>query len=398
MLERKLNIAILCTVSLPIPPFRGYGGTQRGIYDLIQNMGKKGHKIHLFGPGDSNVSGLENVKLHSFIDRSLWIPENNLPIAVKREQTHEHYERSLERLKEINGSTGIDVINLRSDDLDLLEKMVDVFGEDKIVYSLHNARDPARIETIRKLGIQCVAHCRNHKEQHNNSDNIKEIIYGIDVDSYPFSSEILSETEDKLKLEILRCLKGRNEDYLITLGNIGKHKGQKTSISLAKEVGIPLIIAGTPQSRTDNKKQKYLEEEIRPYIDGRRIIYFGNADEEQKKELLKYARGFLFPSGYEDENWFEPFGRAPVEALSCGTPVVAYRKGSMPEIIFDAFNGFLFEDEEEAREQILNLGQINRKDCRRTAEVKFNSSRVAEEYEQLFYEMAEQRKSPSLAA
>ena len=86
MTKNKLNIAIFSTASLPIPPFKGYGGTQRGIYDFVRNMDHKGHNIHLFGPGDSNVSDLENVTLHSYVDNSLWTPENNLSIEKKSDK------------------------------------------------------------------------------------------------------------------------------------------------------------------------------------------------------------------------------------------------------------------------------------------------------------------------
>ena len=389
MLEKKLNIAVLAHASLPIPPFNGYGGTQRGIYDFITHMNEKGHRIHLFGPGDSDVSEFENVTLHSFLKQSLWTPENTLPIEIKDRQSQEHYKKSLERLEEISRDEEIDIINLRIDNPDFLQEVVERFGSDKIVYSLHNARDPVRIEAIKKLGITCVAHCRNHREQHGNLPNIRVIMYGINVEKYPFSSEVLSETHETPSLEILRELKEKREDYLITIGNIGKHKGQKTSISLARKTEIPLIIAGTPQSRKANEKQIYFEEGVMISVDGERVIYFGNADEEQKKELLKFAKGFLFPSGFEDKSWNEPFGRAPIEALSCGTPVIAYRKGSMPEVIFDSFNGYLFETKDEAVKQISSLGEIDRSNCRKTAEVKFNSSRVADEYEKLFYEISE---------
>jgi len=392
MLEKKLNIAVLGHASLPIPPFKGYGGTQRGIYDFITHMNEKGHKIHLFGPGDSDVSGLENVILHSFIKKSLWVPENNLPIETKREQEQEHYQKSLEKLEEINRDEKIDIINIRSDNLDFLTQTVDKFGFERIVYSLHNLRDQSRIDAIHDLKVISVAHCMNHKKQHGNLQNIRVIMYGINVENYPFSPETIIETNELydeifLELDVLKKLKEEGSDYLITIGNIGRNKGQKTCIELAKAADIPLIIAGVPQIRKSNEREEYFEEKVMPYVNGEDIIYFGNADEEQKKELLMYAKGFLFPSGYEDRTWNEPFGRAPIEALSCGTPVIAYRKGSMPEIIFDSFNGYLFETKSQAVKQILSLGEIDRRNCRNTAEIKFNSIKVADEYEKLFYEM-----------
>lgn len=385
--KEKLNIAIMGSVTLPIPPFNGYGGTQRGIYDFLAHMNKKGHKLDLFGPGDSDVSGLENVVLHSFVDKSLWIPENTLSIDVKREFAQKHYDKSLKLLKEIDFKKGVDIINIRKDNLEFIQDVVDTFGSEKIVYSLHNVKNQSRIDVIKNLGIQCVVHCRNHKEQHGNLENLKIITYGINVNSYPFSENILTKSDETPSLEVLRKLKEEGRDYLISLGGIGAHKGQRTCLELAVETKMPLIIAGTPQDRTQDKNQRYFDEQIKPFVDGKNIIYFGNADEEQKKDLLKFSKGFLFLSGYEDRTWHEPFGRTSVESLSCGTPVIAYRKSSMEEIIFDGFNGYLFDSFEEAVNQINSLDKIERKDCRNIAEKKFNSIRVANEYEDLFYEM-----------
>ena len=391
MTKNKLNIAVFATASLPIPPFKGYGGTQRGVYDFVKNMNNKGHQIHLFGPGDSKVSDLENVILHSYIETSLWTPENNFSIEKKSQESQRHYKESFRELTKLDTEEGLDIVNVRFDNVDILRACKEMFGENRVVYGLHNLKNQERIQSIQELGIQCVAHCKNHREQYNSLPNIRTITYGIDVPSFPFSNETISETKNTPKLEILQKLKDKKEDYLINLGAIGQHKGQRTCIKLAQETGYPLIIAGTAQDRKGAQKTRYFKEEILPRIDNDRILYFGNADEEQKKELLKYAKGFLFPSGFEDITWEEPFGRAPVEALSCGTPVIAHRKGSMPEVILNGFNGYLFNTFEEASDNIKSLEKISRKDCRRTAEKAFDSKRVADEYENLFYEMIERR-------
>ena len=387
--KKSLKIAVFSTVSLPIPPYNGYGGTQRGVYDFVKNMSERGHRIHLFGPGDSDVGGLENVTLHSFVPESLWVPENKMSANKKSQESQRHYKKSIEKLVELDETEGLDLINLRFDNVKILKEICSRFGKNRIIYGLHNLKNRERIEAIQRLGVQCVAHCRNHREQYESLPNIKTIIYGIDTEDYPFSNETLSQTNETPTLEILKKLKDKNSDYLINLGAIGKHKGQRTSIRLAKETNHKLILAGMPQDRKSREKGIYFEEEVIPHLDNENIIHFGNADEEQKKELLKFAKGFLFPSGFEDTTWNEPFGRAPVEALACGTPVIAHRKGSMPEVIFDEFNGYLFETMDEALSSIEKIDNIDRKDARRTAEKIFNSKRVAEDYEKLFYKITE---------
>ncbi len=386
-MKEKLKIAVVSTPTLPVPPFRGYGGTQRGIYDFLTHMSEKGHRLHLFAPKDSDVSDLENVVLHGTLEMSLWVPENSAPIDVKRSLARLHHEIAIKKIKHISIKEGIDIINMREDNVPVLRELCDSFGKNKVVYSLHNIKSREKIDAIKELGITCITHCRNHKKQYEELPNIVTILYGINVESFPFSNKTLSESEETPRLPILKRLKEEGRDYLVNIGGIGENKGQKTCIKLAKETGNALIIAGTPQSREDNSKTIYFEKEVKPFIDGRQINYYGNANEEEKKELLKNAVGFVFPSGFEDMRWEEPFGRAPVEALSCGTPVIAYRKGSMQEIIFDRFNGFLFDTFDEAVEKIKAIRNIDRKDCRRTAEKVFNSKRVADEYEKLFYKI-----------
>lgn len=390
-MPRKLNIAVFGTASLPIPPYQGYGGTQRGVYDFLVHMDTKGHSLHLFGPGDCQVDDLENVVLHSFVDNSLWIPGNQLPTETKRSEEARHYRRSIEKMQQLDRLQRFDIINVRTDARDTLQEITERFGAERIVYGLHNLKNTERLELIKQLGIQCVAHCRDHREQYENLDNIRVIVYGINVDTYPFTPEPLQSSEEEPELPILRRLKNVGVNYLINLGNVGKHKGQRTCIRLAQETGNTLILVGTPQIRTSNEKEVYFEREVAPHIDGRKVIHLGNATEEEKKELIRFAKGFLFPSGYEDATWNEPFGRAPVEALSCGVPVVAFRKGSMSEVIFDGFNGFLFDSLNEAIDSVDRLESIRRGDCRRTAEKKFHSRRVADEYEALFYQMLERQ-------
>ncbi len=385
-MKNKLNIAVIGSPSLPIPPFGGYGGTQRGIYDFVKGMNSKGHKISLFGSGDSDVSHLENISFYSIIKKSLWIPENNgLTIEEKKKKTEEHYRFCIDKIIELDKQSNFDLINLRSDDLQVLEDLVNEFGRKKIIYSLHNVRNQSRIEKISDLGVQCVAHCRNHKIEHSNLPNVEVVTYGIDVHSFPFSDKTLSHPDANPSLNFLKKIKNEKKDYLITLGAIAKHKGQRTCIELAKRVGYPLVIAGAPFDKFSDSSTKYFEEFIKPKIDNKNVYYFGNANEEEKKELLRYSKAFIFPSGYEDNTWAEPFGRAPVEALSCGTPVIAYRKGSMEEIIYDRFNGFLFDNFDEGVRKLNELDEIKRDYCRNSAEKKFDYSRVVDDYEKLFF-------------
>ena len=213
-MDRKLNIAVFGTASLPIPPFHGYGGTQRGIYDFIVNMNNLGHHIHLFGPGDSKVDDLENVVLHAPIKESIWVEDNHLPIETKKEEEEIHYEESLQILKEIDKSERLDIINLRFDHERIMEKVVSNFGNDRVVYSLHNLRNTSRIDAIKRLHVKGVAHCHNHRDEHDSLPNIDVILYGIGVDKYSFSERTLSKVE-RPEMEFLSKLHTRSTSSIV---------------------------------------------------------------------------------------------------------------------------------------------------------------------------------------
>ncbi len=398
-----LEIAVVANNNLPIPPYYGYGGTQRGVYDFLTEFNDMGHEITLFAPLSSQVESLENVMLIGTSDFGLWEPRNPLETAVLEGKITE--EERLEEIKDLTqhyfdviledlAHTHYDIINIRSDDPELVESLIDLGLQNKIVYSLHNVRSMARLELIIDNNIQGIAHCNSHREDYGNLGNIRVIKYGINTEDYTFSPQTLTETDEEPSFDMLKELKENGQDYLIHLSCIGENKGQKTSIEIAREAGMPLVIAGTPQKRTSNRFVDYFDEHVEPEIDGETVLYFGNADEEQKKELFKYAKASLFPSGFEDHRWKEPFGRVIVESLACGTPVLAFNHGSAPEILEHRSNGFLFKTRTEAVEHITkDLDSIDRDFCRYSASTRFDKSRVAKEYENLFYEMTARNNS-----
>ena len=167
------------------------------------------------------------------------------------------------------------------------------------------------------------------------------------------------------------------------IAGIGEHKGQSTAIKIAEGAGIPLIIAGTPQDHVTLKKTNYFKNMIKPYLSDK-IIYFGNADETQKVELFRFAKGSLVISGFEFPVFREPFGRAVVESLACGTPVIAYEYGSLPFLVNNNISGFLFKDIKGAVTSVKRLDEIRRKEVRRRAEENLSIKRVVDEYLALF--------------
>jgi len=159
--------------------------------------------------------------------------------------------------------------------------------------------------------------------------------------------------------------------YLAFLGRIAPEKRPDHAIEIAKRVGIPLRIA----AKVDPMDQKYFHTEIEPLLSDPLIEYLGEITDAEKDEFLGDAMALICPY-----DWPEPFGLVLIEALACGTPVLAYRRGSIPEIIEDKVTGFVCESLDEMTAAIQHIPEIDRRQCRITFEQRFSAERMAQDY------------------
>ncbi len=180
------------------------------------------------------------------------------------------------------------------------------------------------------------------------------IYHGVDMNLFAFS--------DKPK------------DYFLYLGRITEDKGVHYAIQASKEAGVPLIIVGTSYP-TEGYWQKYIE----PNIDGKQVQYLGEASFERKIELMQGAIGLLFPTMVH-----EAFGYSMIEAMSCGTPVIGFNNGSVPEIVKDGVSGYVVQNAEEMAEAIKKIDNINRKKVRQRAELYFSVEKMITGYENVY--------------
>lgn len=164
---------------------------------------------------------------------------------------------------------------------------------------------------------------------------------------------------------------------LMFLGRIEKIKGAHTAIKVAKATGHKLILAGNISPLSD--EQKYFEQEIKPHIDDAQIQYVGAVNDEQKNFYLGQAKALLFPI-----EWNEPFGIVMIEAMACGTAVIGFKKGSVPEVIDEGITGSIVENETGMMAAITKIDSINRKLCRDHAKERFDVQRIAGHYLSLF--------------
>ncbi len=167
------------------------------------------------------------------------------------------------------------------------------------------------------------------------------------------------------------------EAPLIFLGRIERIKGCHTAIEVAKATGKKLIIAGNISKLPE--EIYYYDTEIKPHIDGENVIFVGEVNDVQKNNWLGKASAFLMPI-----EWNEPFGIVMIEAMACGTPVIAFPFGSVPEVVDEGITGFIVNDEIGMIEAIAKVDIIDRKICRETAEKRFDVSVIAQQYLNLF--------------
>lgn len=162
-------------------------------------------------------------------------------------------------------------------------------------------------------------------------------------------------------------------DYLLFLATMSKEKGVDQAIEIAKRTGKKMLMAG------DIRSQEYFDNEVKPLIDGDQIKYLGEVDAKQKKDLMKNAEAYIFPI-----RWSEAFGLTVAESLACGTPVIAYPNGSLPELIDDGKTGFLVNDVDQAVDAVNKIDTISRQECRDQAVNRFDRIVMAKNHAALY--------------
>lgn len=386
-----MRIVVICRPDLPVPPLSGYGGLQRNIYDFVEEIDKRGHGVYLFASLDSDVNALKNVQLLGNLKCATWanLVEN---VGFETRNESEVTAQAVKARLLESGYVGFvikqleliecDAILVAYDNLNLVERLKPYHS--KMVFSI---RDNFFSDIKKFLESHPTLHATDMAghlvEENPELGNLSKILWGINLHSYEYSESYLSLNQEVPQIPLLKEWQNRGWDYLVMIAGIGEHKGQLTAIKIAEKSGIPLIIAGTPQDHLTLKKTNYFKDKIKPLLSDK-IIYFGNADEVQKRELLKFAKASLSISGFELPAFREPFGRAVVESLACGTPVIAYEYGSLPSLISNNLSGFLFKSVEEAVISVKSLGEIRRKEVRKWAEKNLSIGRVVDEYLALF--------------
>lgn len=333
-----MRIAQIAPLWIPIPPHT-YGGTELIISWLCDELVKRGHEVTLFASGESKTKA----KLVSVWPSSLWKANLRTPHAVF----------SLMYQKLIEMQENFDIIH---DHCEFYTCPYSKFLKPPIVTTLHHPLTEETITLYKKFpNINFVAISKNQRKQGPGVNIVKTIYHGLPLEKYPFNE--------------------KPKDYLLWLSRIGPDKGIAEAIDIAKLAGEKLIISGNilPQYAD------YFEFRIKPLIDGKKIQFVGASDFPKKIELFKNAKAFLFPVKRP-----EPFGLVVIEAMACGTPVIAFNRASLPELIAEGKTGFLVNSIEEACQALKKIEKISRKDCQEWVKKNFSLKRMVNRYEKLY--------------
>ncbi len=326
-----MRIALLSPISWRTPP-RHYGPWESVVSLLAEELVRMGMNITLFATGDSQTQG----QLIAVCPRAYSENSSVDPKVAECLHISEVFERS----------NDFDVIHNHFDFLPLTySKLV----QTPVVTTIHGFSSPSILPVYRKYNGHSHYVAISEADRSPELDYIATIHHGIDLLLFPFS-------------EI-------HEGYLLFFGRIHPDKGVREAIEVARRSGIPLKIAGIIQD------EEYFRTSVEPFIDGEAVEYLGVVGPTQRPRILGSALALLHLIDFN-----EPFGLSLVESLACGTPIIAYPRGSISEIVRHGETGYVVRDIEDAVNAVANVRSLDRFVCRKDAERRFSHTRMANDY------------------
>jgi glycosyltransferase involved in cell wall biosynthesis len=349
---KSLNIAVTVDPMLPVPPIQ-YGGIERVVEFVVNGLVERGHNVTLYAHPDSHTKA----KLISY-----GVPP--------------HFSKSarIEELWQIGSKLSREVRQLDAIlSWGRLAALLPVLPNHRVAKVQRYCRDGVPWRSVRiasALAGSSIAFAGASSSVYSlmpRSEGYGRWIPvhdGVDVSKYRPMADVPADAP------------------LAFLGRIERFKGAHNAIEIARRSSRRLIIAGNKV--TSGPDGNYFEEAVAPHIDGDQISFIGPVDDAGKSELLGKCAAFLMPI-----EWEEPFGIVMAEAMACGTPVIAFNRGSVPEVVRDGINGFRCQGVDDAVAAVAKIGQIDRSAVRADCEKRFSSDVITGEYESLIQEMVE---------
>lgn len=326
-----MRIAMLAPIAWRVPP-RHYGPWERITSLLTEGLVQSGVDVTLFATADSLTTATLNAVCPSPYEES---PELDVKVWE-----HLHIANCFER------AADFDVIHNQFDFVPLsYSKLVDT----PVVTTIHGFSSPRLVPAYKAYDDRVAYVAISNADRHPDLNYAATVYHGIDTGEFTFTSEA--------------------DGPLVVLGRIHPHKGVATAISVARRADRPLIIAGIIQD------QGYFDAEVAPCLDGSNVQYVGSVGPSDRDKLLGQASGLLHLIDFD-----EPFGLSMVEAMACGTPVIAFGRGSVPEVVADGTTGFIVDDGDGAVQAVNDLSSISRETCRRRVEERFSVDHMVDGY------------------
>ena len=341
--DKKMKIALLSPIAWRTPP-RAYGPWEQVVSLLAEGLVERGLNVTLFATADSRT----RARLHAVCPRPYGEDKSIDPKVWECLHISELFEHADE----------FDIIHNHFDFLPLAwTRLVNT----PVVSTIHGFSSPNILPVYEKYNDGVYYVSISDADRSPALDYTATVHHGIDLAQFTFR-----ETP---------------QDYLLFFGRIHPDKGASAAIEIARAAGLPLIMAGLIQD------EGYFSTQVAPHLDGAQIKYVGCVGPAERDRLLGGARALLHPISFA-----EPFGLSVAEAMACGTPAIAYPRGSMPEIIRHGETGFLVADVQEAVRAVAHLGDLSRQACRREAEVRFSVARMVDDYIRVYEQILDSQE------
>ena len=336
-----MRIAQIAPLYERVPPLL-YGGTERVVSYLTEELVRQGHDVTLFASGDS----ITRARLVACSERSLRLDKQVVdPLAHHFVLLEEVFARAAE----------FDFLHFHIDYLHYpLSQRRRNLCHLTTLHGLLDLPDLKRLyKTFSKVPVVSISNAQRRPLPWVNWQGT--VYHGLPIDLYKPG-----------------LVPGK---YLVFLGRVSPEKRLDRAIEIAKRTGIPLKVA----AKVDDFDREYFENSIRHLLQDPLVEWIGEVNESQKQQLLANAYALLFPI-----DWPEPFGLVLIEAMACGTPAIAYRCGSVPELIEEGVTGFIVDDSTEAVEAVAKIENLDRLACRRRFEERFSATRMAQDYLKIY--------------
>lgn len=344
-----MKIAQVSPLYESVPP-RLYGGTERVVHNITEELVQRGHEVTLFASGDS----ITNAKLISPCKRSLRMDDS----CIDPYSTHVKMIEMVEK-----ESYKFDIIHSH---IDYMYYPVIRRKKKPHITTLHGRLDlPEYIDLYKEFDdIPLVSISKSQRTPVWFANWQGNVYHGLPVNHYKFNPN------------------GGN--YLSFIGRISPEKRVDRAIEIAIGANIPIRIA----AKVDKADKEYYEAKIKPMLSHPLVEFLGEVGEQEKEQILGNSLGFIYAI-----DWPEPFGLGMIEAMACGTPVIAYNCGSVPEVVDENITGFIVNSQSEAINAVKKLPQLSRAECRKTFERRFSAKRMVDDYLNLYQKLLETAKS-----